>query len=82
MSTITNTRLLSDKGNVGNTRIDHVEQSLELQTGEVLLSIDTFAITTNNITYAAFGESMHYWDFFPTQVEGWGDTVLRMCSLA
>ena len=72
MSTITNTRLLSDKGNVGNTRIDRVEQSLELQPGEVLLAIDTFAITTNNITYAGFGESMRYWDFFPTQVEGWG----------
>lgn len=72
MTTITNSRLLSDKNNVGHTRIDHVEQSLDLQAGEVLLSIDTFALTTNNITYAGFGESMRYWEFFPTQVEGWG----------
>lgn len=72
MSTITNTRLLSDKSNVGNTRVDRVEQSLTLEPGEALLAIETFALTTNNITYAAFGESMRYWDFFPTQVEGWG----------
>lgn len=72
MSTITNTRLLSSKSNVGNTRVDHVEQSLTLEPGEALLAIDTFALTTNNITYAAFGESMRYWDFFPTQLEGWG----------
>lgn len=30
------------------------------------------AITTNNITYAAFGEAMQYWDFFPTSEAEWG----------
>ncbi|WP_218312409.1 DUF2855 family protein [Alteromonas antoniana] len=72
MSTITNTRLLSSKSNVGNTRVDHVEESVTLEPGEALLTIDTFALTTNNITYAAFGESMRYWDFFPTHIDGWG----------
>jgi hypothetical protein len=40
--------------------------------GEVLLAVDRFAFTANNITYAVFGEAMHYWDFFPTGEEGWG----------
>lgn len=40
--------------------------------GEVLLSVDRYAFTANNITYAVFGEAMHYWDFFPAEEEGWG----------
>jgi hypothetical protein len=43
----------------------------DLKTGEVLLKVDKFAFTANNVTYAAFGEAMHYWDFFPAP-EGWG----------
>ena len=42
-----------------------------LQEGDVLLAIDLFSFTSNNITYAAVGESMRYWDFFPAE-EGWG----------
>jgi hypothetical protein len=47
-----------------------------LATGEVRLSIDRFALTSNNITYAAFGDAMNYWQFFPTTgadaADGWG----------
>ena len=39
--------------------------------GSVLLAIDRFALTANNITYAAFGDRMKYWDFFPAP-DGWG----------
>jgi hypothetical protein len=39
--------------------------------GEVLLRVDRYAFTANNITYAVFGEAMHYWDFFPAE-NGWG----------
>ena len=42
-----------------------------LQAGEVLLAVDKFAFTANNITYAVFGEAMAYWSFFPAP-EGWG----------
>jgi hypothetical protein len=34
--------------------------------GEVRMKIDAFALTSNNITYAAFGDAMNYWSFFPT----------------
>jgi hypothetical protein len=40
--------------------------------GEALLRVDRFALTSNNVTYAAFGEAMRYWDFFPASAEGWG----------
>lgn len=42
-----------------------------LEPGQVLLKVDRFAFTANNVTYAVFGEAMHYWDFFPAP-EGWG----------
>ena len=43
-----------------------------LAPGQVRLGIESFALTANNITYAAFGEAMNYWEFFPTGEEGWG----------
>jgi Protein of unknown function (DUF2855) len=36
-----------------------------LSTGQALLKIDQFAITSNNVTYAALGDAFGYWDFFP-----------------
>ena len=30
------------------------------------LRIDRFALTSNNVTYGAFGDAMSYWNFFPT----------------
>jgi hypothetical protein len=38
---------------------------LPLNSGQIRLRIDKFALTSNNITYAAFGEAMNYWSFFP-----------------
>jgi hypothetical protein len=43
----------------------------ELGPGKAILDIDSFGLTTNNITYAVFGEAMSYWSFFPAE-EGWG----------
>lgn len=39
--------------------------------GEVLLEIEAFAVTANNVTYAVVGEQVGYWNFFPA-LEGWG----------
>ncbi len=33
--------------------------------GEALFRIERFALTANNVTYAAHGVDMRYWDFFP-----------------
>lgn len=43
--------------------------------GEVLVKVDRFAFTANNITYAAMGDQLQYWQFFPPHGEDakkWG----------
>ena len=39
--------------------------------GQVLLRIDCFGFTANNITYVTLGERFSYWNFFPA-ASGWG----------
>ena len=43
-----------------------------LTEGQDRLRVDRFALTANNITYAAFGDAMNYWGFYPTGQDGWG----------
>lgn len=40
--------------------------------GQALLRIESFGLTSNNITYAVFGEAMNYWGFFPASDPDWG----------
>lgn len=39
--------------------------------GAVLLEVERFALTSNNITYGALGDSFGYWRFFPAP-DDWG----------
>jgi hypothetical protein len=39
--------------------------------GEILLEIEAFAVTANNVTYAVVGDQLGYWNFFPA-AESWG----------
>jgi len=43
-----------------------------LPDGAARFRIDRFALTSNNVTYGAFGDAMHYWDFFPCELDGFG----------
>ena len=43
-----------------------------LEAGEARIRIDAFGLSANNITYAAYGELMRYWECFPAPV---GDGV-------
>jgi len=47
-----------------------------LKDGQARLAVRRFAMTANNITYAAYGDIMGYWNFFPAQDGGhlpvWG----------
>ncbi|MEA2140990.1 MAG: hypothetical protein QOC91_1089 [Solirubrobacteraceae bacterium] len=43
----------------------------ELAAGQALLRVERFGLTSNNITYAKFGDAMSYWNFFGAP-EGWG----------
>ncbi len=53
-----------------------------LRDGQVLLRVDRFALTANNVTYALTGDMLGYWNFFPAEapwgripVMGFGDVV-------
>ncbi|KAA0980165.1 DUF2855 family protein [Pseudomonas sp. ANT_H12B] len=66
------TRLITRKDALDQSRIEQEQRSLIPAAGEVILKIDRCALTTNNITYAAYGNSMNYWGFFPTGLTEWG----------
>jgi hypothetical protein len=59
------------KDDLSVTRL-HEAGDTRLADGQLRARIDSFALTANNITYAAFGEAMSYWQFYPTGEEGWG----------
>ena len=40
-----------------------------LADGQVRVQVNSFAFTANNITYAAFGDAMKYWQFYPATDE-------------
>jgi NADPH:quinone reductase-like Zn-dependent oxidoreductase len=67
---MTSPQLLIDKKDLRAVRVD--TQALEpLLPGEARLSLDLFALTANNVTYAAMGDSFRYWNFFPAP-DGFG----------
>ena len=51
--------------------------------GEVLFAVERFGLSANNVTYAALGDALRYWDLFPAEA-GWGRIpvwgYLRVCS--
>jgi hypothetical protein len=62
--------LLVKRDDLRECRIDDGEAP-ELESGQALLRVDTFGLTSNNVTYAVLGEIMSYWDYFPA-ADGWG----------
>ena len=40
----------------------------ELIDGQVLVAIDKFGLTANNVSYAVTGDSIGYWQFYPAQL--------------
>jgi hypothetical protein len=71
MRPLNTTRLLTSKSQLQHSRVETVSLAPPEQ-GEALLAVRRVALTTNNITYAAFGEAMQYWNFFPTGEADWG----------
>lgn len=59
------------KANIRDTQFALVKQA-PVGEGQARLKLDLFALTSNNVTYAAMGTGMlGYWDFFPAS-EGFG----------
>jgi len=67
-STYSNTLFLVGKDGISSSTFVESEVAL---TGEnqLLLRVERFAFTANNVTYAALGSSFQYFDFFPVGEE-------------
>jgi len=50
----------------------HDSDAPVLAEGEILLAVEKYALTANNITYAVVGDGFGYWNFFPTGEAEWG----------
>ncbi len=59
------------KDDWSKTRIVETPLDAELAENDVLFRVERLALTANNISYAATGDSLGYWGFFPAD-EGWG----------
>src|SRR5690606_40566979 len=66
-----NRRLMSRKSDPGETLMGSLAVP-EPADGEVVLALDRFSLTTNNITYAAYGDAIGYWRVFPTGRDDYG----------
>lgn len=66
---------LVDRDDYRTTRVVEFAPG-SLDEGEVRLRVDAFGFTANNITYAAAGDMIGYWTFFPAPDQGddvnWG----------
>ncbi len=59
-----------DRKNLRNTRI--VSSALpSLGDGDVLVAIDQFGLTSNNVSYAISGDTIGYWGYYPAE-GNWG----------
>lgn len=61
-----------DKSDIRHTRLADLPER-ELKDGQILISLESFSLTSNNITYGLFGDSLNYWKFFPATSQGWGN---------
>jgi len=47
--------------------------------GQILVDIDKFGLTANNVSYAVTGDSIGYWQFYPAE-ENWGIVPVWGCG--
>ena len=64
-------RLSVRRAQIGDAMIEAAAPR-PLQDGEVRFGLQRFALTANNVTYAAFGDALKYWEFFPSDDPGRG----------
>ena len=61
------------KTRIIKTDINHARENLNQ--GQILVLVDRFAFTANNVTYGATGDTIGYWKFFPAREDAqneWG----------
>lgn len=72
------TELWVDRGNLRTTRVVTRELA-EPGPGEIVVAIDQFGLTANNVTYAVAGDMVGYWSFYPAENQ-WGRVPVWGCA--
>jgi hypothetical protein len=67
--------LLVDRADLSHTELVG-GTDVDPRPGQVVLKVDRVGMTANNVTYAVFGDAMHYWDFFPVEDAAFGRVPL------
>lgn len=81
-------RILVDQRDITRAVLDRSGTTPDLPDGAALLRIDSFALTVNNVTYAATGDVLDYWKFFPSNKAGqgivpvWGTATVQTSRVA
>ena len=65
------TELLVNRSSIGETEL-RTSPLGALAPDHVRIEIERFALTSNNMTYAQFGDQLDYWGFFPAELP-WGN---------
>jgi hypothetical protein len=57
--------LQSKKSDITSTRIIEINSDGRLDENDILVKIEKFSFTANNVTYGVAGDTIGYWQFFP-----------------
>ena len=60
-----------DRADPRTHRLNDIVAPTDLSEGQLVLRIEKFALTSNNVSYVMSGDLLDYWGFFPTDA-GWG----------
>ncbi len=63
--------ILVNRADVAQTQLRDTSDAAELAAGEIRLDVESFGLSTNNVSYAAMGDALGYWAYFPAE-SGWG----------
>jgi hypothetical protein len=67
-----------DRSNLRTTKVVAAEIPA-LAPGEILVAIDQFGLTANNVSYAVAGDAIGYWAFYPA-AGNWGKVPVWGCA--
>ena len=70
-----NTAVWINRGDYRQTRVVKTEVE-PLADGQARVEVEKFALTANNVTYAASGDLFGYWQFYPTGEDLWGSVTV------
>ena len=67
---MTSSDFLTDRADLQRTHWGRVPKA-DRPPGGIAVTLERFALTSNNLTYAKFGDEFRYWNYFPGP-PGWG----------